>query len=435
MRRRVVITGMGCITPLGIGMDALWEGLITPRRVIGRITSFDPSEYSTQIAGEVRDFDPKQYMDGKEARRTARFIQFAIATTQMALEDANLTITPDNAERIGTLIGSGIGGIDYMDSQVRILDRQGPSRISPFLPAMMIADMASGMTSIRFGIKGPNLCVVTACSTGADAIGQAGLLIRAGIVDVPIAGGSIGQAMRTIQYGDADVMIAGGSEASIYPIGIAGFCAARAMSTRNDNPEHASRPFDAERDGFVMSEGCGILILEELEHAKARGARIYAELKGYGMSADAYHITQPDPEGDGARRAMLNAIRDARLQPTDIHYINAHGTSTKYNDAKETLAIKRAFGDYAYQLPVSSTKSVTGHLLGAAGAVEAIISVLALQHQTLPPTINYEYPDPECDLDYVPNTPRPATLTNVMSNSFGFGGHNTALVISKYDES
>ncbi len=414
MRRRVVITGMGCITPLGIGMDALWEGLITPRRVIGRITSFDPSEYSTQIAGEVRDFDPKQYMDGKEARRTARFIQFAIATTQMALEDANLTITPDNAERIGTLIGSGIGGIDYMDSQVRILDRQGPSRISPFLPAMMIADMASGMTSIRFGIKGPNLCVVTACSTGADAIGQ---------------------AMRTIQYGDADVMIAGGSEASIYPIGIAGFCAARAMSTRNDNPEHASRPFDAERDGFVMSEGCGILILEELEHAKARGARIYAELKGYGMSADAYHITQPDPEGDGARRAMLNAIRDARLQPTDIHYINAHGTSTKYNDAKETLAIKRAFGDYAYQLPVSSTKSVTGHLLGAAGAVEAIISVLALQHQTLPPTINYEYPDPECDLDYVPNTPRPATLTNVMSNSFGFGGHNTALVISKYDES
>ncbi len=414
MRRRVVITGMGCITPLGIGMDALWEGLITPRRVIGRITSFDPSEYSTQIAGEVRDFDPKQYMDGKEARRTARFIQFAIATTQMALKDANLTITPDNAERIGTLIGSGIGGIDYMDSQVRILDRQGPSRISPFLPAMMIADMASGMTSIRFGIKGPNLCVVTACSTGADAIGQ---------------------AMRTIQYGDADVMIAGGSEASIYPIGIAGFCAARAMSTRNDDPEHASRPFDAERDGFVMSEGCGILILEELEHAKARGARIYAELKGYGMSADAYHITQPDPEGDGARRAMLNAIRDARLQPTDIHYINAHGTSTKYNDAKETLAIKRAFGDYAYQLPVSSTKSVTGHLLGAAGAVEAIISVLALQHQTLPPTINYEYPDPECDLDYVPNTPRPATLTNVMSNSFGFGGHNTALVISKYDES
>ncbi|MFQ3610886.1 MAG: beta-ketoacyl-ACP synthase II [Fimbriimonadales bacterium] len=413
MRRRVVITGMGCITPLGMGLEALWDGLTTPRHVISRITHFDPTGYTTQIAAEVRDFDPKQFMDGKEARRASRFIQFAIATTQLALQDAQFTITEENAERVGVLIGSGIGGIDYMDSQVRVLDRQGPDRISPFLPAMMIADMASGMTSIRYGIKGPNLCVVTACSTGADALGL---------------------AMRTIQYGDADVMVAGGTEAAINPIGIAGFCAARAMSTRNDDPEHASRPFDAERDGFVMGEGAGIMILEELEHARARGARIYAELKGYGMSADAYHITQPDPEGDGARRAMLNALRDAQLNPTDIHYINAHGTSTRYNDAKETLAIKRAFGEYAYQLPISSTKSVTGHLLGAAGAVEAIACVLAIQNQTIPPTINYEHPDPECDLDYVPNAARPATLRNVMSNSFGFGGHNTALVISKYED-
>lgn len=411
MRRRVVVTGMGLVTPLGLGIEPFWNGLIEGRRVIGPITHFDASGYATRIAAEVKEFDPTQFMEKKDARRAARFIQFAIAATHMALEDAQLTLNPENAERIGVLIGSGIGGVDYMDSQMRVLVQQGPDRLSPFLGAMMIADMASGMVSIHFGVKGPNLCVVTACSTGAD---------------------SIGQAMRAIAYGDADVMIAGGSEAAIVPVGIGAFCAARAMSTRNDDPEHASRPFDAERDGFVMGEGCGVLILESLEHAQARGARIYTELLGYGMSADAYHITQPDPEGDGARRAMQNALRDAGLQPTDIDYINAHGTSTRYNDAKETLAIKRVFGEHAYKLAVSSTKSVTGHLLGAAGAVEACACILAIQNQMLPPTINYEHPDPECDLDYVPNTARPAKVRYAMSNSFGFGGHNSVLIFSAY---
>ena len=410
MRRRVVITGLGLITPLGQGKDALWEGLTLPRRVIGAITRFDATGYSTRIAAEVKDFDPTQFMERKDARRASRFIQFAIGATHLALQDAQLAITDANREQVGVLIGSGIGGIDYMDTQVRLLDRHGPERISPFLPAMMISDMASGMVSIHFGIKGPNLCAVTACSTGADAIGL---------------------ATRLIQYGDAEVMLAGGAEAAIEPIGIAGFCAARAMSTRNDDPEHASRPFDAERDGFVMGEGAGVLVLESLEHAQARGARIYAEVLGYGMTADAYHITQPDPDGDGALRAMRKALRDAGLQPTAIDYINAHGTSTRYNDAKETLAIKRLLGEDAYRVPVSSTKSVTGHLLGAAGAVEAAICVLALQHQTVPPTINYEHPDPECDLDYVPNTPRPATLRYVMTNSFGFGGHNSVLVLGR----
>lgn len=410
MCRRVVITGLGLLTPLGQGKDALWEGLTQPRRVIGPITRFDASGYSTRIAAEIKAFDPTQFMDRKDARRASRFIQFAIAATQLALEDAQLPITDANREQTGVLIGSGIGGIDYMDTQVRLLERHGPERVSPFLPAMMISDMASGMVSIQFGLKGPNLCAVTACSTGADAIGL---------------------ATRLIQYGDAEVMLAGGSEAAIEPIGIAGFCAARAMSTRNDDPEHASRPFDAERDGFVMGEGAGVLVLESLEHAQARGVRIYAEVLGYGMTADAYHITQPDPEGDGALRAMRKALHDAGLTPTAIDYINAHGTSTRYNDAKETLAIKRLFGEDAYRVPVSSTKSVTGHLLGAAGAVEAAICVLALQHQTIPPTINYEHPDPECDLDYVPNTARPATLRTVMTNSFGFGGHNSVLVLGQ----
>jgi 3-oxoacyl-[acyl-carrier-protein] synthase II len=403
---------MGLITPLGLGIEPFWEGLLQGRRVIGPITQFDASQLSTRIAAEVKEFDPTQFMERKDARRTSRFIQFAVAATRMALDDAGLQITPDNAEQVGVLIGSGIGGIDLLESQMRVLIEQGPERITPFLAPMMIADMASGFVSITFGAKGPNLCVVTACSTGADALGQ---------------------AMRLIQRGEAEVMIAGGSEAAIVPIGVAAFCAARAMSTRNDDPGRASRPFDAERDGFVMGEGAGVLILESLEHAQARGARIYAELLGYGMSADAYHITQPDPEGDGALRCMRNAIRDAGLQPTDIHYINAHGTSTRYNDAKETLAIKRLFGDYAYQLPISSTKSVTGHLLGAAGAVEAAATILAIQHQVLPPTINYEYPDPECDLDYVPNVPRPAQVRYAMSNSFGFGGHNTALVFGRYE--
>ncbi len=412
MRRRVVITGMGLVTPLGIGIEPFWQGLLEGRRVIGPITHFDASRLTTRIAAEVKEFDPTQFMERKEARRASRFIQFAVAATRLALNDAQLQITPENAEQVGVLIGSGIGGVDYMDTQMRVLIEQGPDRITPFLAPMMIADMASGFVSITFGAKGPNLCVVTACSTGADCIGQ---------------------AARLIQRGEAEVMIAGGSEAAIVPIGVAAFCAARAMSTRNDDPAHASRPFDAERDGFVMGEGAGVLILESLEHAQSRGARIYAELLGYGMSADAYHITQPDPEGDGALRCMRNAIRDAGLQPTDIHYINAHGTSTRYNDAKETLAIKRLFGDHAYQLPISSTKSVTGHLLGAAGAVEAAATILAIQNQTLPPTINYEYPDSECDLDYVPNEPRAARVRYAMSNSFGFGGHNTALVFGAFE--
>lgn len=411
-QKRVVVTGLGLVTPLGIGIEPFWNGLLTGVRVIRTISRFDASPFSTRIAAEITEdiFDPSQYMDRKEARRNARFIQFAIAATRHALEHAQFAVTPENAERVGVMIGSGIGGVDYMDSQVRVLDREGPDRLSPFLPIMMIADMAAGIVSIMLGAKGPNSCVVTACATGANAIGD---------------------AARLIQRGDVDVMIAGGTEAAVVPVGIGSFCAARAMSTRNDDPAHASRPFDAERDGFVMGEGAGILILESYEHAVARGATMIAEIKGYGMCADAYHLTQPDPEGDGAFRSMRNALRDAGLEPSAVDYINAHGTSTRYNDMCETRGIKRLFGDYAYQLGVSSTKSVTGHLLGAAGAVEAAVCALAIQHQTLPPTINYEFPDPECDLDYVPNEPRPAKVDVTLSNSFGFGGHNASLVITR----
>lgn len=409
--RRVVVTGLGLVTPLGIGIEPFWQGLVEGRRVIGAITRFDASGFSTRIAAEVKEFEPTDYMDRKDARRAARFIQFAVACTQMALAQAQFQITPENAERVGVLIGSGIGGIDYMDSQMRVLVEQGPDRLSPFLSIMMIPDMASGIVSIQFGAKGPNTCVVSACATGTNAIGD---------------------AARLIQRGEVDVMITGGAEAAVVPVGIGAFCAAKALSTRNDDPEHACRPFDNERDGFVVGEGAGIFILESLEHARARDATILGEIKGYGMSADAYHLTQPDAEGDGAYRSMRNALRDAGLQPEQIDYINAHGTSTRYNDAKETLAVKRAFGEQAYKVPLSSTKSVIGHLLGAAGAVEAATCLLAIQNQMIPPTINYEFPDPECDLDYVPNTPRPAKIETTMSNSFGFGGHNATLIISKW---
>jgi 3-oxoacyl-[acyl-carrier-protein] synthase II len=411
MRRRVVATGLGVVSPIGTGHDAFWSALVEGRSGVDLIKGFDPSAFPTRIAAEVRDFDPTAYMDRKEARRNDRFVQFAYAAARMALEHARYAITPANAGRTGVLIGSGIGGAITWEDQHRILLERGPDRISPFFIPMLIMNMASGVTSILTGAKGPSSCVVTACATGASAIGD---------------------AVRIIQRGEADVMLAGGSEAAITPLSMAGFCAMKAMSTRNDDPRSAVRPFDATRDGFVMGEGAGVVVLEALEHAEARGSQILAEVTGYGVSADAFHITQPDPEGDGAYRSMAAALADARIGPEEIDYINAHGTSTPYNDRLETVAIKRLFADHARRLAVSSTKSMTGHLLGAAGGVEFVACVLALQHQSMPPTINYRVPDPECDLDYVPNTARAARLQTVMSNAFGFGGHNVTLVLRKH---
>ncbi len=412
MPRRVVVTGLGVVSPIGTGHQPFWEGLATGQSGVGRITRFDASSFATQIAAEVRDFDPTAYMDRKEARRNDRFVQFAYAATRMALDDAAYAVTPANATRTGVLIGSGIGGAMTWEDQHRTLIERGPDRVSPFFIPMIIMNMATGVVSILTGAKGPSSCVVTACATGANAIGD---------------------AARTIQRGDADVMLAGGAEAAITPLSMAGFCSMKAMSTRNDDPARAVRPFDATRDGFVMGEGAGVVVLEALEHAEARGARILAEVIGYGVTADAYHITQPDPEGDGAYRSMAAAIADAGIVPEEIDYINAHGTSTPYNDRLETLAIKRLFGAHAKRLPVSSTKSMTAHLLGAAGGIEFIACVLALRRQIIPPTINYEVPDPDCDLDYVPNAARPARLRTVMSNAFGFGGHNAILVLRSSD--
>lgn len=409
---RVAITGVGVVSPIGIGKSRLWDSFMRGRSGVRRITAFDPSDYETQIAAEVHDFDAADYMDRKEVRRNDRFVQFAYAASRMALEDSGLTITPTNAPHIGVLVGSGIGGAITWEQQHQTLLERGPKRVSPFFIPMIIINMASGIISILLGTKGPASSVVTACATGGNAIGD---------------------AARLIQRGDAMAMLAGGSEAAITPLSTAGFCAMRAMSTHNDVPEKACRPFDAQRDGFVMGEGSGIVLLEELEHARRREAHIYAELVGYGMSADGYHITQPDPEADGAARSMINALRDAQMDPSEIDYINAHGTSTPYNDRTETLAIKKVFGPHARKVPVSSTKSMTGHLFGAAGAVEMIACVLAIEHQTLPPTINYEIPDPECDLDYVPNTPRKKAINSAMSNAFGFGGHNAILIARKYD--
>ncbi|NLA57845.1 MAG: beta-ketoacyl-ACP synthase II [Firmicutes bacterium] len=408
--RRVVVTGIGVVTPLGIGKKAFWDGLANGRSGVRRITRFDPSDLTSQIAGEVPDFEPLDFMDRKDARRMDRFTQFAVAAAALALADAGLDDKVPLGERAGVLIGSGVGGIETLEEQALTLVTKGVSRISPFFVPMMIADMAAGQVSILFGAKGHNACTVTACCSGAH---------------------SIGDAFRVIQRGDADIMISGGAEAPIGKLAMGGFCSAKTLSTRNDEPERASRPFDAGRDGFVMGEGSGIVILEELEHARARGAKIYGELVGYGATGDAYHITTPAPEGEGAARAMLAALNDAGLTTEDVDYINAHGTSTKYNDYFETVAIKRVFGQRAGSVPISSTKSMTGHLLGAAGGVELIACLLAMEHNLIPPTINYEEPDPNCDLDYVPNVARPKELNVVMSNSFGFGGHNAVLVVKK----
>jgi 3-oxoacyl-[acyl-carrier-protein] synthase II len=409
--RRVVITGLGALTPVGNTADELWSSLIQGRSGIGPITRFDATDFPTRIAGEVRNFDPLNFVDKKEARRLDPYLQFAIAAAVLAVRDAGLDTGKVDATRFGVLIGSGIGGITtLLENHKTLLDR-GPDRVSPFFIPMLIINMASGLVSMRFGAKGPNSSVVTACATGNHAIGD---------------------AFKIIQRGDADVMIAGGAEAIILPLTIAGFCAVKAMTTRNDEPERASRPFDAERDGFVCSEGAGIVVLESREHALNRDARVYAEVRGYGMSGDAHHMTAPDPDGDGAARSMAAALRDAAVSPGDVGYINAHGTSTPYNDKFETMAIKRVFGDHARRLAVSSTKSMTGHLLGAAGGIEAIATVLALHHGILPPTINYEHPDPECDLDYVPNQARKQDVEVAASNAFGFGGTNATLIFGKH---
>ena len=410
-RRRVAVTGVGVVTPIGIGKDRFWNALLEGRSGVRRIQSFDPTPFPTQIAAEVHDFDPLDFMDRKEARRNDRFVQFAIAATRMALEDADFRITPENRDRVGVVLGSGIGGANTWEEQHRVLLERGPDRVSPFFIPMLISNMAAGMVSIVFGARGPNTSVVTACATGGHCIGD---------------------AFKIIQRGDADAMIAGGTEAAITALSIAGFCSMKAMSTRNHEPERAVRPFDRDRDGFVMGEGAGVVILEDLERARARGARIYCEVVGYGMSADAYHITQPDPEGEGAAQSMARCLEDAGLSPQEVDYINAHGTSTPYNDKFETLAIKRVFGDHAYRLAVSSTKSMTGHLLGAAGGVELIACALSVHEGVLPPTINYETPDPDCDLDYVPNTAREVPVSTAVSTSFGFGGQNAALVMRRF---
>ena len=410
--RRVVVTGIAAVTPFGIGKDALWEGIANGRSGVRRITRFDASDLASQIAGEVPDFDPLQFMDRKDARRMDRFTQFAVAAASLALADAGLDKKVPLGDRAGVLIGSGIGGLETLEDQCRMLITRGANRVSPFFVPMMIADMAAGQVSIQFGAKGHNACTVTACCSGSH---------------------SIGDAFRVIQRGDADVMISGGAEAPLVKLAMAGFCSAKTLSTRNDEPEKACRPFDANRDGFIMGEGSGIVILEELEHARGRGARIYGELVGYGATGDAYHITTPAPEGDGAARAMEAALKDAGLSVDQVDYINAHGTSTEYNDYFETIAIKRVFGEKAAKLPISSTKSMIGHLLGAAGGAELITCLLAMEHGLIPPTINYEEPDPRCDLDYVPNVGRKADLQVIMSNSFGFGGHNAVLVIRKTD--
>ena len=417
--RRVVVTGLGALTPVGNTADEFWSALQEGRSGVGPITKFDTSaknaqgefKYPTRIAAEVRNFDPLKYVDKKEARRLDPFLQYAMACSVMAVEDTGLDTGKVDGTRFGVLIGSGIGGIQTLLSTHDTLNEKGPDRVSPFFIPMMIVNMASGLVSMRFGAKGPNSSVITACATGNHAIGD---------------------AFRIIQRGDADVMIAGGAEAIIIPLTIAGFCAMKAMSTRNDDPTKASRPFDGNRDGFVCGEGAGIVVIESLEHAVRRDARIYAEIVGYGMTGDAHHMTAPDPEGDGAARAMAAALRDGGVEASEVGYINAHGTSTPYNDKFETLAIKRVFGDHARRLSVSSTKSMTGHLLGAAGGIEAIATVLALHQGVLPPTINYETPDPECDLDYIPNQARKQDVEVALSNAFGFGGTNATLAFRKY---
>jgi 3-oxoacyl-[acyl-carrier-protein] synthase II len=412
-KRRVVITGVGMITPLGIGVEQSWSGLLAGRSGIGKITQFDAANFPTRIAGEVAGFNPEDYIEPKEIKKMDRFIHFALAAAQMAMNDSGLKITDENAERAGVIVGSGIGGLRSIEHYHSVLLEKGPRRITPFFIPMLVVNLASGQISIRFGAKGPNSAVVTACATGSHAIGD---------------------AFKIIQRGDADAMIAGGTEAVITPLGIGGFNAMKALSTRNDEPEKASRPFDMDRDGFIMGEGAGIMILESLETALERGAGIYAEIAGYGMAADAYHITAPSPNGEGAARCMKMALKDAGVEPSVVNYINAHGTSTKAGDEIETYAIKTVFGEYAYKIPVSSTKSMTGHLLGAAGGVESVISILSIKDDIIPPTINLDTPDPECDLDYVPNQARRTTVNYALSNSFGFGGTNACLLFRKFTE-
>ncbi|MFN4179032.1 MAG: beta-ketoacyl-ACP synthase II [Armatimonadota bacterium] len=409
----VVITGIGLITALGTGAEKSWEGIKLGKSGIRRITRFDPTPFPSQIAGEVNDFDPETFIDPREVRKMDRYAQFAAAATFMALQDAGLSINANNAERIGVCIGSGIGGAWTWEENHTNLLQKGPRGVSPRFIPMMISDIAAGHVAILTGAKGPNFATVTACATSGHAIGMAAMTIKAGF---------------------ADVMIAGGSEAAISPLSLAGFCSMKALSTRNDEPEKASRPFDVNRDGFVMAEGAGIVILERLSHAIKRGAKIYAELVGFGMSGDAYHLTAMCEDGDGPARSMLQALETAGLTPAEVDYINAHATSTPQGDPAEVKAIKRAFGDYAYKVPVSSTKSMHGHTLGAAGAVELIVCLLAIRDQILPPTINLEQPDPECDLDFVPNKARPARVEVTVSNSFGFGGHNATLVVRKWEK-
>ncbi len=402
---------MGVISPVGNSQDEFWKSLTEGRNGIGQITRFDVSKYSARIAGEVKDFDPAQFMDRKELRRMDRCTHYAMAAAKMAVEDSGLKIEGEFAERVGVIIGSGIGGTETWEAQHQKLLEAGPDRISPFFVPMMIIDIAAGQVSIAFGAKGLNLATVSACASGGHAIGE---------------------SMKSIQTGDCDAMICGGAEAPVTPLALAGFCAMRALSLRNDHPEQASRPFDKDRDGFVMGEGAGILVLEELEHAKARGAKIYAEICGYGASGDAYHMTAPAPGGEGAARAMKMALRTGDLKPEEVDYVNAHGTSTDMNDKYETAAIKTVFGEHAKKLAVSSTKSMTGHLLGAAGGVEAIATVLTIKHGVIHPTVNYTTPDPECDLDYVPNKARTAKVKAALSNSFGFGGHNVSLAFREF---
>jgi 3-oxoacyl-[acyl-carrier-protein] synthase II len=408
MTRTVAVTGLGCVSPFGVGTTDTWAGIIAGRSAIKPVTHFDASEYSTRIAGTLPDWDPTPWIDVKEARRLSRFQQFALVAALEALADSGLVIDGRNAERVGVIVGSGIGGLGTMEEQHSVLVEKGPSRVSPFLVPMMIVDLAAGHISIRTGAKGINYAPVSACATGNHALGE---------------------AAEAIRRGHADAVIAGGFDCGVTPLGLAGFCAARSLSTNNDHPEAASRPFDADRDGFVMGEGGGILILEDLDHARARGANVYAILAGYGATADAHHITAPAPDGDGASRSMRQALEQSGIAPSDVGYINAHGTSTQLGDAAETHAVKRVFG--AVAPPVSSTKSMTGHLLGGAGALEATITVLAMRDGILPPTINYDTPDPSCDLDYVPNTARTAEIGAAMSNSFGFGGHNATLLFTR----
>lgn len=412
MKKRVVITGLGVISPVGNDVASFWQSLKEGKSGVGPITSFDATAFDSRIAAEVKNFDPTQYgISIKDVKRTAKFVQFAVAAAKQAVESSGLDLNNEDRDRIGVIIGSGIGSLHTIEEEHKILLSKGPSRLSPFLIPMLIVNEASGLVAIVHGLKGPNSCVATACASGSHAIGE---------------------AYRTILYGDADVMVTGGTESCIVPTAVGGFCALRALSTTNDNPQKASRPFDRDRNGFVMAEGCGLVVLESLEHAQKRNAHIIAEIVGFGMTCDAYHITAPDPDGQGAARAMINAMKDAKMNPDEIDYINAHGTSTKLNDKIETLSMKKAFGQSVKKVMVSSIKSMTGHLLGAAGGVEFLTCCLVIKDGVVPATINYEHADPDCDLDYVPNIARKVDVSACMSNSLGFGGHNASLIVKKF---